>query len=107
MRAFNDSQQDSFINAFGDNIQTSNGTSFKAILEVVPFSLGAGGVVIESTETYATTTKSLAIKNAVSVNSELLIDGVTVVVYNIQDDMSGMVDIYYRDKSSQSFAEDY
>ena len=43
----------------------------------------------------------------VALNSVLIIDGINQVVYNIEDDHSGMVNVFYRTQLGQSFAEDY
>ncbi|PXL35862.1 hypothetical protein DMS60_20010 [Klebsiella variicola] len=92
-----------FLNAFGIKLQTLEGVTFKGILEVIPFTLGNG--FIEGEETYCTARKSDV--TSVTINSVLVINNKHYVVYNIIDDLSGMVDIYYRDEKAQHFAEDY
>ncbi|AIR61784.1 hypothetical protein LH23_14335 [Cedecea neteri] len=106
MRAFTNSQSDVFLNAFGEMIQTSTGTKFKAILEEVPVTISTGtGNFIEGYETYCTAKKNDTL--TVQVGTILIIRGVNKEVYNIVDDLSGMVDIYYRSEEGQHFAEDY
>lgn len=102
MRAFNNSQINVFLNAFGETLETLSGTTFKAILEMVPVSISTGGGFVEGYETYATAKKA-DIEGEVSNGTVLIINGANYKVYNIVDDLSGMVDIYYRD----SAAEDY
>ena len=103
MRAFTYNEAAMFLNAFGIEIQTLEGVTFKAILEVIPFTLANG--FIEGIETYGTARKSDV--TSVTINSVLVIDNKNYVVYNIIDDLSGMVDIYYREQTAQHFAEDY
>lgn len=107
MRAFKDTQCDAFLNAFGQSIQTSTGSTFTGIVEVLPVSLETGGGFIESIETYVSMKKhDLATAN-IALDTILIINGESFVVYNIEDDMSGMVSVYYRTEAGNSFAEDY
>jgi len=106
MRAFTNNQSDVFLKAFGESIATESGTTFKAILEMVPDSVSTGtGGFIEGYETYCTAKKDDTTN--VVIGTVLVIRGVNNVVFNIVDDLSGMVDIYYRTEQGQSFAEDY
>lgn len=106
MRAFKPSQCDVFINAFGETVQTEKGTTFRAILEMVPVTVSSGsGNFIESNETYCTAKKTDI--STVTIGSVLIIRGVNYTVYNIVDDLSGLLDIYYRTMEGQHFAEDY
>lgn len=107
MRNFTNSQINVFLNSFGENIQTSTGFMFSAILEMEPVTISSGsGAFIEGYEYYATARKS-DIENEVVLDTVLLIKGTKYTVYNIVDDLSGVVDIYYRDEAGQHFAEDY
>lgn len=106
MRAFTNKQSDLFLKAFGETVQTISGTTFQGILEMVPVSISTGtGGFIEGYETYCTA-KKVDTTNVV-IGTVLVIRGVNNVVYNIVDDLSGMVDIYYRTEEGQAFAEDY
>ncbi|HDZ1981371.1 TPA: hypothetical protein RRZ26_005303 [Klebsiella pneumoniae] len=107
MRALKESQCNAFLNAFGQIIQTSTGSTFTGIVEVLPVSIDSGGGFIESTETYVSMKKEDLVTANVALNSVLIIDGINQVVYNIEDDHSGMVNVFYRTQSGQSFAEDY
>lgn len=108
MRAFTTSEISIFLNAFGEVIQTNTGTKFfKAILEMVPVTISTGaGNFIEAYENYCSARKS-DIEGIVDIGTELVIRNVTYTVYNIVDDLSGVVDIYYRTEQGQHFAEDY
>lgn len=106
MRAFTNTQIDVFLNAFGESIEINMGAEFKAILETVPVSISAGtGGFIEGFETYCTAKKSEV--GTLTIGSVLIIRGVNNTIYNIVDDLSGVVDIYYRLEEAQHFAEDY
>lgn len=106
MRAFTNSECNMFLKAFGETVQTISGTTFQGILETVPETLSTGmGGFIEGCETYCTAKKSDT--TDVVIGTVLVIRGVNNVVSNIVDDLSGMVDIYYRTEEGQSFAEDY
>ncbi|MCS2164597.1 hypothetical protein [Scandinavium manionii] len=107
MRAFSNGQQDTFLNAFGQLIQTSTGSTFTGIVEVLPVSIEAAGGFIESTETYVTMRKDDLINADVAIGTVLIIDGVNQTIYNIEDDRSGMVNCYFRTSAGASFAEDY
>ncbi|WP_073971274.1 hypothetical protein [Pluralibacter gergoviae] len=107
MRAFLNGQQDTFLNAFGQSIQTSTGSTFTGIVEVLPVSIEAAGGFIESIETFVTMKKEDLSTASVSIGTVLIIDGVNHTIYNIEDDLSGMVNCYFRNTASASFAEDY
>jgi len=107
MRAFSNGHKDAFLNAFGQLIQTSTGSTFKGILEVLPVSIESGGGFIESTETYVTMRKDDLKAANVVIGTVLILNGVSQTIYNIEDDLSGMVNCYYRTSVGQSFAEDY
>ncbi|WP_202307435.1 hypothetical protein [Dryocola clanedunensis] len=107
MRAFSNGQQDTFLNAFGQLIQTSTGSTFTGIVEVLPVSIEAAGGFIESTETYVTMRKDDLINTDIVIGTVLIIDGVNQTIYNIEDDRSGMVNCYFRTSAGASFAEDY
>lgn len=107
MRAFINTQCDVFLNAFGQSITTSTGSTFIGIVAVLPVSIEAAGGFIESTETYVTMKKSDLSVAGVALNTILIIDSVQYTVYNIEDDLSGMVNVYYRTVQGSSFAEDY
>lgn len=108
MRAFKNTQCDVFLNAFGQSIQTSTGGTFTGIVEVLPVSLDTGsGGFIESTETYVSMKEDDLATAKIELDTILIINGKSFVVYNIEDDMSGMVNVYYRTEAGNSFAEDY
>ncbi|HAV1973396.1 TPA: hypothetical protein JG946_003756 [Enterobacter hormaechei subsp. steigerwaltii] len=106
MRAFTYNQCSVFLDALGEYVQTDAGTTFKATLEMVPVSISTGtGGFIEGYETYCTARKTDV--TDVVIGTVLTVRGKNFIVYNIVDDLSGLVDIYYRDQEAQHFAEDY
>lgn len=107
MRAFTNANQDAFLNAFGQLIQTSTGSTFTGIVEVLPVSIEAAGGFIESVETFVTMKKDDLSTANIAIGTVLIIDGVNQTIYNIEDDRSGMVNCYFRTTAGQSFAEDY
>lgn len=104
MRAFNESQCDAFLSAFGQIITTSTGGTFTGIVEVLPVSIDTGGGFVEGTERYVSVKKATSI---LEFGTVIIIEGVNYVIYDIQDDQSGMLNCYYRSQEGQSFAEDY
>lgn len=107
MRAFTNANQDAFLNAFGQLIQTSTGSTFTGIVEVLPVSIEAAGGFIESVETFVSTKKENLTTSNIKIGTVLIIDGLSQTIYNIEDDLSGIVNCYFRTTSGQSFAEDY
>lgn len=107
MRAFSNANQDAFLNAFGESIETSTGSTFTGIVEVLPVSIESGGGFIESTETYVTMRKEDLKAANVVIGTVLIIEGENQTIYNIEDDLSGMVNCFFRTSAGQSFAEDY
>ena len=105
MRAFNSNQQDQFLNAFGQNIiQISNGAAFKAIVECRPIVIEGSEGLIESSELYVTTkaisTIQLGDEVALDINNttnDFTPDITnTYTIYNIENDLSGMINYYFR-----------
>lgn len=107
MRAFSTSQGDTFLKAFGQTIKTSTGAEFTAIVEAVPVSIVTGGGYVEGIENYITFKKVDLIPNQIQIGTEIVIETIEYEIYNIVDDLSGMVNAYFRTKEGQSFAEDY
>ncbi|HFK6417223.1 TPA: hypothetical protein ACGY7D_002462 [Enterobacter cloacae] len=107
MRAFSNANQDAFLNAFGQLIQTSTGSTFTGMVEVLPVSIEAAGGFIESVETFVTMKKTDMVSTGIDIGTVLIIEGENQLIYNIEDDLSGMVNCYFRTSAGQSFAENY
>jgi len=105
MRAFNERQQDSFLNAFGQNIViNSNGAVFRGICENRPIVIEGSQGLIESSELYFTAKKQndLTLDSTVSLEIDDALTDVapsvlnTYTIYNIETDLSGMINYYFR-----------
>lgn len=107
MRAFIGSQADIFLKAFGQTIKTSTGAEFTAIVEAVPVSIDTGGGYVEGIENYLTMKKVDLLPYKIEIGTEIVIEAIGYEIYNIVDDLSGMVNAYYRTKEGQLFSEDY
>ncbi|WP_288953748.1 hypothetical protein [uncultured Citrobacter sp.] len=104
MRAFNENQIDTFLNAFGQNIIISNGATFRGIVESRPIVIEGTEGLIESTELYFAAKKYEEIVLGTQVS--LVIDDSkaevvpsqlnTYTIYNIENDLSGMINYYFR-----------
>jgi hypothetical protein len=104
MRSLSESQCDAFLSDFGQPILTSTGSTFTGIVEVLPVSIDTGGGYVEGTEKYVSVKK---INNVLEIGTVIIIEGTNYVIYDIQDDLSGMLNAYFRTQEGQSFAEDY
>lgn len=102
MRHFTSNQIDStFMNAFGQPIKT-NGATFTGIVDVRPIVIDSGTQgIIESTETYISMNKKDI--SLVSIDSIVEVDGVNYTIYNIYDDLSGIVEVYIRESSYNNY----
>ncbi|MDV0678317.1 hypothetical protein VC636_25655 [Citrobacter freundii] len=104
MRAFSSAQQGMFLSAFGQEIINLNdGASFSAIVENRPIVIEGAEGLIESYENYFTTRKYdflLGDQIALELNNPLAQvipnDRNTYTIYNIENDLSGMVNYYFR-----------
>ncbi|WP_126502257.1 hypothetical protein [Serratia marcescens] len=99
MRAFNSKQTEALLNAFGEPLEI-NGVSFKAILEVRQITIeDSDGVSIEY-EYYFTAKKNPVLQ----VGTLIEINNATQIIYNLDDDLSGVVNYYYRRKDYDSWS---
>ncbi|QRS58049.1 head-tail joining protein [Klebsiella oxytoca] len=96
MRHFTSNQIDStFMNAFGQPI-TINGATFTGIVDVRPVVIDSGTQgMIESKETYISINKKDI--SLVAIDLVVTIDGIDYTIYNIYDDLSGIVEVYIRE----------
>lgn len=99
MRAFNSKQSEALLNAFGEPLEL-NGVSFKAILEVRQITIeDSDGVSIEY-EYYFTAKMNPVLQ----VGTLIEINNATQIIYNLDDDLSGVVNYYYRRKDYDSWS---
>ncbi|ELB7344395.1 hypothetical protein [Klebsiella michiganensis] len=96
MRHFTSNQIDStFLNAFGQPIEI-NGVTFTGIVDVRPVVVDSGTQgIIEGTETYISINKKDI--SLVAIDLVVTIDGIDYTIYNIYDDLSGIVEVYIRE----------
>ncbi|MDT0637966.1 hypothetical protein RM437_07945 [Citrobacter werkmanii] len=106
MRHFTSDQIDStFLNAFGEPIYI-NGASFTGIVDVRPVVIDSGTEgLIESVETFISVKSEDVITHSIAIDSVLVISGKSYVVYNIYNDLSGISEVYVRDKIENDFEE--
>ncbi|HHQ5365529.1 MULTISPECIES: head-tail joining protein [Klebsiella] len=96
MRHFTSNQIDStFMNAFGQPIEI-NGATFTGIVDVRPVVVDSSTQgIIEGTETLISINKKDI--SLVSIDATVEVDGVNYTIYNIYDDLSGIVEVYIRE----------
>lgn len=103
MRAFTNSQSDIFLNAFGQNI-ILNGAGFRGIVESRPIVIEGSEGLIESNELYFTARvqENIVLGSQVSLElndpyAEVIPNDLnTYTIYNIESDLSGMINYYFR-----------
>lgn len=98
MRAFNSSQIETMLNAFGEPLEI-NGSTFNAILEVRSIVIeDSVGAAIEN-EYYFTAKNNPVLQ----IGTIIEINNVTQVIYEMYDDLSGVINYYYRRKDYDSW----
>lgn len=104
MRAFINSQKNQFLDAFGQKIILQNGADFRGIVESRPIVIEGSEGLIEDSELYFTASPRTDIAIGSIVHLELNDAEMDVIpsplntytVYNIESDLSGMVNYYFR-----------
>lgn len=87
MKSFSTQQLSVFINQFGQDITLADGSIVKGILEQEE-------IVFEdviTSQKYFT-----ALKGSIKLNQKFKINSEEFIVENIRDDLSGLIDVYYR-----------
>jgi len=91
MRAFNTAQISVFLNAFGEELTLTSTVSFLAIFEQSTYGIETDAGVIQAQEEYFTApTGSADYTDTFTRNGQLQ------EIYNIEDDLSGLSNYYYR-----------
>lgn len=104
MRAFINSQKNQFLDAFGQKIILQNGADFRGIVESRPIVIEGTEGLIEDHELYFTASPRNDISIGSIVHIELNNEDKEVIpiplntytIYNIESDLSGMVNYYFR-----------
>ncbi|WP_194761643.1 hypothetical protein [Pantoea ananatis] len=94
MRAFNNSQLNALIDTFGESLNV-NGSTITVIFESQTVAIENQEGFVETQETYLTTKKGL-----MDYSSTFQYGGKTQVVYNIIDDLSGIINVYFRESNT-------
>ncbi|MCW6030171.1 hypothetical protein [Pantoea sp. JK] len=92
MRAFDNSQLNVLIDAFGESLVLTDGSQLNVIFESITVAIDTAEGFVETQETYLTTKKGL-----MDYSSTFTYQGNLQVVYNIVDDLSGIINVYFRE----------
>jgi len=94
MRAFDNSQLNALIDTFGEPLKF-NGSTITVIFESQTVAIETQEGFVETQETYLTTKKGL-----MDYSSTFMYGGKTQVVYNIIDELSGIINVYFRESDT-------
>lgn len=93
MRAFSNSQLNALIDTFGEPLILVGGsTAFNVIFESQTVAIDTTEGFIETQETYLTTKKG-----QMDYSSTFTYNGKIQEVFNIIDDLSGIINVYFRE----------
>ncbi|MGX9273508.1 hypothetical protein ACWXWK_10365 [Pantoea ananatis] len=92
MRAFNNSQLNVLIDTFGEPLVLTDGSQLTVIFESQTVAIDTAEGFVETQETYLTTKKGL-----MDYSSTFTYQGKFQVVFNIVDDLSGIINVYFRE----------
>lgn len=92
MRTFDNSQLNVLIDTFGEPLVLTDGSQLTVIFESITVAIDTAEGFVETQETYLTTKKGL-----MDYSSTFTYQGKLQVVYNIVDDLSGIINVYFRD----------
>lgn len=98
-RAFDNSQRNALLNAFGESIDIS-GVQYTVILEEQQ-------IVLEDSDGVATDYRHYFTGNtawAFAVGTQFNLNNITYIIYSIEDDLSGIKNYYYRRKDYDSWS---
>lgn len=92
MRTFDNSQLNVLIDTFGEPLVLTDGSQLTVIFESITVAIDTAEGFVETQETYLTTKKGL-----MDYSSTFTYQGKLQVVYNIVDDLSGIINVYFRE----------
>lgn len=100
-RAFSTNQVSIFMNAFGQKIvNVNNGAEFLGIVESRPIYIDGADGLIASTDTYFSTYHDSPIEQGdyviLDINDPNGTNVQTYIIYNIESDLSGVINCYFR-----------
>jgi len=93
MRSFTNSQVSVFLNAFGENLTLTSGSTIQVIFEQETIGIETEAGVVETSENYFTTYTGKA-----SYTDTFIWKNKVQEIYNIIDDLSGMSNYYFRSR---------
>lgn len=91
MRAFTKNQVNVFLNAFGDELKLTSGSTFLVIFEQETIGIETFAGYVETHENYFTTNTGSA-----DYTDTFMWRGSLQEIYNITDDLSGVSNYYFR-----------
>lgn len=98
-RAFSNSQCNALLNSFGEPLEI-NGKEYTVIFEQVQIYVDeTDNVVIDNKYYFSTISDPL-----IEIGSLFVWKGKTQIIYNLDDDLSGVVNYYYRRKDYDSWS---
>lgn len=92
MRTFDNSQLNVLIDTFGEPLVLTDGSQLTVIFESITVAIDTAEGFVETQETYLTTKKGL-----MDYSSTFTYQGKLQVVFNIVDDLSGVINVYFRE----------
>lgn len=92
MRTFDNSHLNVLIDTFGEPLVLADGSQLTVIFESITVAIDTAEGFVETQETYLTTKKGL-----MDYSSTFTYQGKLQVVYNIVDDLSGIINVYFRE----------
>lgn len=96
MRTFSTQQADVLIDTFGESLLLDNGSTIKVIFESQTVAIQTDeGNFIETQENYLTTKT-----NAISYGDTFIYNGISQEIYNIIDDLSGIINAYFKESGT-------
>lgn len=92
MRTFDNSQLNVLIDTFGEPLVLTDDSQLTVIFESITVAIDTAEGFVETQETYLTTKKGL-----MDYSSTFMYQGKLQEVYNIIDDLSGVINVYFRE----------
>lgn len=95
MRTFTAKQVSVLIDTFGEPLVLTSGSQITVLFESQPIAIETDQGIVQTQETYLTTKKDL-----VTYDDTFMFKSKLQEVYNIEDDLSGIINVYFRESST-------
>lgn len=92
MRTFTAKQVSVLINTFGEPLELTSGSQITVLFESQPIAIETDQGFVQTQETYLTTKQGL-----VTYNDTFMYKSKLQEVYNIEDDLSGIINVFFRE----------